>query len=209
MLLVEFLASLRDPGRVAVLRQTPAPTPELAAQLRALDADERCLFPGLPDLDMNAAIWSTTVLYSACSLYAHRDLGVEEIGRRLDAPCPSSPRAAATHYSVDLTMRHLPDLVLLARGIAPGDPLLAALRRIGAAWPLSSVGMSGLGAVDAAPVCANGALLQHYVDRILLHRDRSRASDPRVAEAIEAAVGDHRELAAAVLPGTQDERDAR
>ena len=43
-------------------------------------------------------------------------------------------------YFVDLTFRYLPDLLQLAKGLAPGDALVAQLKATARQWPLSLVG---------------------------------------------------------------------
>lgn len=196
----QFLSCLRESGHAKVVRDEAVPAGEVAAVLRRVDADVRLDAPsGLPDLDLPAAIWGAERLYSACALFLYRDLGSDAVLRRLGVVCPSPVARPATHYAVDLSLRHLRELAQLARGVAPDDPLLVALRSLATAWPLSSVGMPDVGAVDPGPLCANAGLFRLYVDRILEQGDQARATDPRVATAIAAAVGEHRELADSFL----------
>lgn len=198
--LAQFFLALQGSGRVAVQR---APDPEhggLERALREFDGAVRLGAPaGLPPLDVAAATWAVEMLYAACVLFAHRDEPAETVAARLAPACPSPPAAPATHYAVDLAFRHLPELWRLARGFAPGDPLVQALRELATRWPLSSVGIAELGAIDVRPLLAEPGLRRLYVDRVLHAQDRSRAADPAVAAAIAAAVGEHPELARDVL----------
>jgi hypothetical protein len=195
-----FLAHIHSSGRLAVGREFGLSTDGLVAALQQLDEIVRIDGPSdLPELDLDAAVWGVARLHAACVLLAHRDHGVEVIEQQMLAACPSAWSAPATHYSVDLSLRHLPDVWRLARGMAPADPLLAALRGLGARWPLSSVGLPQLGDVDSQPVLANAGLRRMYVDRILRREDKERAQDPAVAAAVEAGLGEHREFARSVL----------
>ena len=200
-----FLLSLQGTGRAQVARDaTPAPG-AVPRVLCDLDAAVRMDGPlALPELDLAAAIWAVERLYAACALFAYRDLGARAVAERLGVACPSPTSLPASHYSVDLAFRHLPELYQLARGVAPDDPLLVRVRQLAVEWPLSSVGMPGLGAVDPSPLLADSALRRAYVDRILRSEDRSRAGHPRVARAIAAAIGEHRHLARNVLAGHDD-----
>jgi hypothetical protein len=77
-----------------------------------------------------------------------------------------------------------------------------ALRRFACAWPLSSVGIADLGPLDddaVAVIAGDEGLRRLYVDRILRHDDAKRVEDPRIARAVAAAVGEHREFARSVL----------
>lgn len=196
----QFLLRLQGSGRVTVGRDRAPEPGDLAAVLRDIDAAVRIDAPaGLPELDLPAAVWAAERLYAACALFVYRDLDAHEVQQRLAVACPSPIDRPSTHYAVDLTFRHLPELVQLARGLSPDDMLVQHLHTLAAAWPLSSVGMRGLGEVEVTPLCANDGLRRLYVDRVLRHDDRARAADPRIARAIAAAVGEHREFAKSVL----------
>jgi hypothetical protein len=197
--LATFVLRLQDSGRVAVARAHPPELGAIAEVLRACDAAERLDGPaGLPELDVAAATWGALQLHAGCAAFVHRDVDAATLHAWLAAPCPSSKRDPATHYAVDLVLRHLPELLSLARGLAPADPLLAALRTLGTAWPLPSVGVAGLGPLDVRPLLAHPAMRLRYVDRVVRLRDRSRTEEPAVARAIAAALGEHTELAAEV-----------
>ncbi|MFN8827882.1 MAG: hypothetical protein ACK501_23185, partial [Planctomycetota bacterium] len=144
-----FLLRLQGSGDVAVGRELPPP-PGDAQRVRA-DVDDVIRIDGpagLPPFDATAARWAAERLYAACSLYVHRDLDAADVEAQFQAPCPSDRGLAATHLAVDLTFRHLGELLAQARGVAPGDPLVVALRRFACAWPLSSVGIADLGPLD-------------------------------------------------------------
>lgn len=195
-----FLACIHSSGRLAIGREFDLASDGLEVALRELDKQTRFDGPaGLPDFDPIAAAWGVARLHAACVLFVHRDYEPDVLTAQLLAEFPASLDAPESHYSVDLALRHLPDIWGLARGVAPGDPLMAAMRRLGAQWPLSSVGLTRLGPVDATPLLANAGLRRLYVDRILQRAGQERAEDPDVAAALEAAIGNHRELARAVL----------
>ena len=159
------------------------------------DRAARLALPGAaPALDFAAAAWAARRLADACRLAIARDAGAEEIERAFSQRCPSE-RSVAVDYSVDLFLRHLPDLLAWAQRVAANDPLVAALRRLAAEWPLSSVGIAGIapGSIDA--FIDDAGLRRLYADRIVVRRDSARLADARAAEAVRAALGAHGDLA--------------
>jgi hypothetical protein len=190
-----FLVAIGASGRVRVGREEPVPG-DVDRVLEELDRAVRADGPAdLPGFDPVAARWGAAMLQRGCALFAHRDLGAEAVAAFAAAPWPSPAAAPSTHYSADLALRHLPELFDLGRGLAPGDPLLEALARLGRELPLSSVGIAGLGEPDPGALCASRGLLSLYVDRILRCDDASRLADPRVAAAVAQALGDQFRLA--------------
>ena len=190
-----FLAGVHSSGYLAVDPVFELENGSLVAQLQEFDATVRGDAPaGMPTLDVEAAAAGVRVLHSACVLLAHRELEIDEHQTRLVVQGVDL-RAPSAHYSVDLALRHLPDVVGLARGRSPGDPLLGALHKVCRVWPLSSVGVelaeSVDAPVDASVVVSHQGLRRFYVDRILRRRDRRRATDPSVRGAIQAAIGEH------------------
>lgn len=153
-----------------------------------------------PELDLSVARWAAQMLAEAARLTIARDLGPQDLTRIFARNCPE-PRSAEVDYSADLFLRYLPDLIRLVERLAADDPLAARLRKLGAEWPLSSVGIKGIPIGDLDPFLEHPALRQLYVDRILATGDVSRLADPRVALAARAALGAHPELA----PGTAKE----
>lgn len=207
-----FLRSLIESGHVSVhafsMDAAERPTDDGTACLLELDRRERLEFPGeAPALSLPAAQWGAAILYRACQLLVCRDVPAAETTNALAAACPQE-RSPEVHYSVDLVLRYLPDLLGAARRLAAGDPLVEALRRIARAWPLSSVGIPDLKPADLAEI---GTLLGHrglrqlYVDRILQHGDTARAEHPTVRAAVLASLGQHVALLGpnfAPLPGS-------
>jgi hypothetical protein len=194
-----FLQTLAYTGRGVVGALRPWSAAELReseAVLVELESHVRLDMPGKPPpLDLAAALWGATMLYRACQLAVYRDLGADVIERELKALCPT-PITASAHYSVDLALRYLPQAFQFAQRASEDDALVTALRRIGQAWPLSSVGMQRLPTVNADALVAHPSLLALYVDRILSAKDTARLADQRVREAVAAALGMHPTLAA-------------
>jgi hypothetical protein len=139
------------------------------------------------------------VLRRGCLYLAYREIGPEEVGRGLAEPCPADELTASVLYSADLGLRWLPDLIGLARGVGEGDPLVEGLRQLGAAWPLSSVGVVGVVPSELPEALGSDPCLRTlYVDRILASEDTSRLTDQRVADRAAAALGLYPELCPAV-----------
>lgn len=195
----EFLQTISYNGRAVVGPWRALPPTELRDARRVLaelESHWRWEMPGrAPPFDGDAGLWGATLFYRACQLTVYRELGAEVIEREF-ATMPPTSLDASSHYSVDILLRFLPQLAVFAQRAATGDALVSALRRVGQAWPLSSVGMPGLGVTDAHVITAHPSLLALYVDRIINTKDATRLSDERVRDAVSAAVGMHTSLAA-------------
>lgn len=193
-----FLVELVSSGRVHVgraLLEKPPSAPEVGPILMDLDLAARIEMAGdAPPLSMGPALWAAGMLYQGCQFLTFREMDGSLVESRLSAPAPAAPSPWAC-YSVDLVMRYLPDLVALARGLSPGDPLVTGLVELARAWPLSSVGIAGVGPVQVGGFFAHPSLRALYVDRVLERKDTARLADPEVREAVRAALGDHPSLA--------------
>ena len=191
---IDFVHAILESGRLTVPAD-PRPLDGADEAVRALD---RLIRPTLaydpPALSLAAGAWSLHRLYGACQALAYREIEPEAVREMLVAPCPLPPSASVC-YSVDLAFRVLPDLTLLARGIARDDPLVAGLQALARAWPLSSVGMADVGPVDVEPFIGHASLRREYADRVIERSDLSRLIDPRVGEAVREALGAFTDLA--------------
>jgi hypothetical protein len=199
-----FVRGLYECGRVPVAIGSLAPPApegvpsELAEALREIDALARADAPGVaPELDLAAAAWALERVLGSCRALVERSLSADEVGALLSVPLVG-PRTAAVLWSADLTLRFLPDLCALARGVARDDPLVTALARLARDWPLSGVGVTVDGAEPGelpealrTDACLRGLL----VDRVLAHGSAGLEAVPWIAEALGAAVGAHPELA--------------
>jgi hypothetical protein len=193
-----FLQALFDHGRVRVA----APTEKVSTQdlraaeeaLREQDAASRLEGPGgLPELDMAIALWGAKTFHGACQLVVFRQLDEQAIAELLP-PAQAHGNPQSSHWSADLTLRFLPDLLRQASAISEEDPLVRNLRSLAYQWPLSSVGIEGVNPEHVDELSASPALLQLYVDRILARKDFPRLKDPAVREAARKSVGIHAEL---------------
>lgn len=198
-----FLVDLVSSGRVHVGRalfDRPPSAPEAGPILMDLDLAARIEMAGeAPPLSMGPALWGAWMLYQGAQFLTFREMDAALVRQRLAAPPPVSPSPWVA-YSVDLTLRYLPDLVALARGLSPNDPLVEGLIQLARAWPLSSVGIAGVGPVQVESFIEHPSLRALYVDRILERKDVARLADPVVREAVRAALGDHPSLAPFALP---------
>ena len=197
--LADFLRDLTEHGRVRI-SCAPAPAParvaadpagEVEETIRALDAAARLDMPlEPPPLQLTAATWAATLLYDACRLFVNRELPREAVDEAFSKPCPEVPLSAVC-YSVDLTLRYLPGMISLTRGLAEDDPLVAKLIETAKAWPLSSVGVAGIdvGEIDISPFIHDPSLRQLYVDRIIETGDAPCLNDPLVRETAAATIG--------------------
>ncbi|MCE5279450.1 MAG: hypothetical protein ABFD92_02375 [Planctomycetaceae bacterium] len=207
MSLQTFLEELLDSGDI-VLAAPDQPSAEDIAQCRSvflqMDRLARLDLPAQPpQLDAEALAWSAVILYCGCQALTFRDIPAQAVTQTLSQPCPK-PASPSAAYSVDLALRHLPQLIALARGLAGDDPLVYALMDLAQQWPLSSVGVAGVGAVDIGPFVNDPSLRQLYADRILRCSDLPRAQDPRVGAIVRAGLGIYDELCPAVAAAIKE-----
>jgi len=204
MSVVGFVESLLAGGQVKVPRgadtagrlyqPASAELDDIAAVLVAFEADYRDSLAGHPPrLNLPAMMWAAMTSFRVCAFLIQRDLDEKAMRTALEVPCPEEPSPAVC-YSVDLTLRFLPDFVRLAKAMSPTDPLVVMLKELARRWPLSSVGIADLGEVDPAPFLGDRCLRTLYVDRIIAAKDRSRVEHPVVRDAVQSAVGIHQEL---------------
>ncbi len=157
--------------------------------LRQLDSAQRAeLGDQLPPLNQMAAEWAAAQLYQACQLLVCRDVASEVVSRTLAQPCPV-PRNESVDYSVDLFFRFLPDLLTVARRLAPADPLTNALLEWAKTWPLSSVGVSAGTELATGAFSGNSALMRLYADRVVERRASDRLNDLQLRKVLRADAG--------------------
>lgn len=189
-----FVHDLLESGRVRVPAELRAPD-DLEAAVQALDESLRPEMPfDAPVLVRDCATWALTLLLRACQFFTYRAIDEETVRRELSVPCPRKATADVC-YSVDLPFRFIPDLLALARGIAPGDPLVECLMALARDWPLSSVGVKDVGDVDVRPFIRHPSLRQLYADRIIERGDVARINSDHVREALAESIGHFPQLA--------------
>lgn len=206
MLLTSFLHDLLNTGSITL---TGRPAPFTADDLLAADAllqayhaeDAQELPQRAPAFDAPAARWAAHYVYYTTLLLLAREL--DETVMETYLPPFSSQLTPEAVYAVDLTFRYLPDLLHLAKGLAPGDALVARLRATARQWPFSFVGAeSGDAEAKAeAPVLVHPTLRLAYIDRIVARQDRGRARQDHLRPLVQAALGAH---AATLWPDFHD-----
>lgn len=202
MSLLSFLGAVYETGRVPVDDPDAPLEPsdaEVDVLLDAFDARarEQVAFVA-PEFIREAAHWSAALMYRGCQALVFRKLNEGAVKQMLGGPCPT-PLSPGSIYSADLVLQLLPELAIMARTVAEKDVLVGILQRIGAAWPLSSVGMLQITADqidrDALELIMNDrSLRQLYIDRVIARRDRSRLERADVREGVRQALGMYDEL---------------
>jgi hypothetical protein len=202
--LASFLPALFAGGRVRVSVGDPLSgdaVEQVHRQLLAFERDRRDEFPGTPpEFLLEAAQYGAEVLYAACQLLVFREVEAEMIRQVLGRAWPG-PLSPSAHYSVDLTLQYLPDVVRLAHGTSAEDPLVTELIKLAGRWPLSAVGIVGVAEGDVRAIVIDACLLRVYVDRIIARRDFHRLANERVRDVAWQAIGAFPELAPEVARG--------
>jgi len=187
-----FLTQLRETGEVEVDIQMRTFRPRELRDAKELLAfiyqEEKFRIPAhAPIFDEKAASWAAGFLYRACQFLILRELGKEELEKWLK-PFDDMITAPSI-YSVDLSFRYLPDVLKLAKGLAPDDPLVAILMENASFWPFSSVGMRLEDWQNEAEILQHAALRQAYVDRIIEKKDKSRLQNEQVLTFVKSSLG--------------------
>lgn len=195
-MVIRFVEQLFEEGRIRLRDSAPAAASDIQEAVAWVIKAEVALREHLPltppMVNSKAIEWAVIMFYSAAQLAVFRQLGEDEVERRLRVPSPAlSPSVA---YSVDLVFRFLPDMLRLAKAMNPDDPLVSRLRDWSREWPLSSVGVGDIGEINVEVIVSDGCLRQLYIDRIIEAEDLHRLGDPRVAELVRGALGAYPEL---------------
>lgn len=196
MNLVHFISDLREKGSVTVAgRITSFDESDLQQSLTALhliyEQDTLHMPFRAPGFCAEAALWAAAYLYRAVQVALMRDLDNETVENLL-APYPGKITPEAV-YSADLALRHLPALMMLARGLAPGDVLVQRLQQTAREWPFSTAGMdvAGEGETVISVILEHPSLKNAYIDRIIEARDAKRINHPAITEGVREALGQH------------------
>jgi hypothetical protein len=194
--LASFLQALAHDGRIVVSPE-PIGVPDEVALSVVHELNQRAqseLAGEGPGFSSDTALWAGTLLYQICQFIVCRDIGEGQIAAAFANECPAA-RGPETDWSADIVFRHLPGLFRLAQQLSNGDPLVQELKKLAAAWPLSSVGISDLSGLNLDTFINHPALGRLYADRVVAAADTSRLGDPRVDELLRADLGIHRDLA--------------
>jgi hypothetical protein len=194
-----FLRQLFEDGVITLAAGAPEEDEDAVdATLSDAEARHRLNLPGEPPAwDSAVGRWASRLLYDACRALVHREIESEEVARTLSTPPPSHGTPSA-HYSADVPFRALPDVLRLARGVSPDDPLTIRLLDVARTWPLSSVGVAHLGPLDITGFIDDLSLRRTYVQRIVHHNDFDRLDDERVRLEVRSLLGAYPSLAPAV-----------
>lgn len=142
-----------------------------------------------PAFDPDAALWGAGYLYRTIQLILMRNLGEDAISRYLiNYPAVIS---SSTIYSADLCLRHLPQLLTLAQGLAPDDPLVLYVKKTLQEWPFSGAGLGLLDKPDLTVILADPCLRCAYTDRVIERRHLPSATSEPLVSLVRSALGDH------------------
>ena len=150
-----------------------------------------------PEFHKAAALWGAIFIYRTVQFIFLRDLDEEEIKthlqdfQHLSASGVEEQINAEVVYSVDLTFRYLKDLLDLAKGLSPNDPLVIRLKGVAAQWAFSSVGISSLENINDKMFLENDSLKTTYIDRIIKAKDLKRIHNENIKELVATALGNH------------------
>ena len=192
MTLADFLQSLFAEGKVVANGKLyPFSPDELRAAeqlLRQFYSEDILEMPALaPAFHAEAALGGAQYLFCAVQLIINRDLDEAAVEQHLAGlPEPASPEII---FSADLTLRYLPELFGLAKGLSPLDIVATKLKETAACWPFSSVGVDIGTEYTLENIVGHPSLKFAYTDRILAKKDKTRAQHPLIKDLISEMLG--------------------
>ncbi len=198
MKLFSFLQTLFTEGKVTVEGKLSSFDKEdetdSARLLEQWYEDDKTEMPyTAPLFSAEAALWAARHLYLSLQLIVIRDAD-EEIIRKTLQPYAGTLSPSAI-YSADLTLRYLPDILLLAKGLAPADIMVKKLRETAVQWPFSSVGIEVSGEERNDDIILHHPSLRTvYIDRIISKKDTKRIDNKRITEGVREALGTYASL---------------
>jgi hypothetical protein len=207
MSLHSFLVDLFESGRVRLTAEALLPeqeSDEVERTLADFELRYRNVLPGTPpSIDLPAARYGATMLYQACRFLAHPNLGIGDLECAFGVVPPES-MGPSVHYSVDLSLRFLPDVCRMTREKGAEDPLCTELSKLANQWPLSSVGIPGVTNVVVDAFVSDRCMRRLYVDRVIRCSDLFRLQDRRVQEEVVEALGAFPELAPPIVQALKE-----
>ena len=161
---------------------------EVVRGLERADSRRRLEMAGTPPvLNREQAIWAARRLYRVGQYLVFRELPAQMITEEMQDDCPGL-EDVSRQYSVDLVFCWLPEMYQRAASISSEDVLTRALERLGAAYPLSAVGMKlkERSASRSQQMWSEPSLRALFLDRVIARQ----ASDCVFSEAVRSAVMD-------------------
>jgi len=206
--LTEFLESLFDNGRVKVVAPDELESEDRKGAQKILETSEavwRLDQPtGLPEFDIDAALWAAEVLFRATQFQVFRDVNPDVI---LAAFSPLGPEvdSPSAHYSVDLCFRYLGDVLRQSTLASREDPLNEGISRLLNSWPLSAIGVKDVEPPERGVAFHDRPLWRLFVDRAISTDDQRLLADPQIQESVAVVVGAFPEL----VPACQKQLEER
>ena len=174
-----FCEQLFAQGMLAAERWPPAKpanADDIDAIIRQADQLARLDAPATaPTLDLDAARWSLSLLSWSVFLLVDRANASTSLPKELASTEPSG-RLASHHWSVDLGLRYLSDVLARARNAASEDALVVELVNVCSRWPLASVGTDTPWNSTPGKVILDDPCLRRVLsDRVLARSDKNLA----------------------------------
>jgi hypothetical protein len=192
MILTDFISDLINKGEVTVASSIAPFTAEdirmATVHLQQYYEDDCHEMPGIPpDFDEGAALWAAGYLYRVTQFILLRNLDETVIREQLSPY--SGLHTPTVIYSADLTLRYLPDLFRLAKGIAPDDLLVKQMQDTAGQWPFSVAALATVIPEDLSVVLQHPSLQRAYTDRIIQARDLQKCTHPDCLPLVREALG--------------------
>lgn len=197
--LKEFYSGLLNAGVARVTREpvptlSEAETAELAALMEQGFRDSLLDLPGERHHDLGwhpaSARSALEFLYRLAQALVDRTMPPAQVTALVAAP-PPIPVSPGEMLSMDVTLRHLPELYATARALGPEDPLVTGCESTASLFPLSSVGIPLSNLADIQLLRTHPIIWQLYVDRVIERQDDRRLEDPACRRAVADALGEH------------------
>lgn len=188
--MIDFIQNLFEDGEIVVPRAVTCSPESVERLLIFSERIWRKQWPGkAPTFRPDVAAKAAAVLCSLCQATVYRELDENTIAAQLDSTELAIEDSAEAWYSADLALRFLPQVYERLSRITNDDPVLELVVKVGRAWPLSSVGIADCGPDEMQSAFDDSGIFRMYVDRVMACSDQERLKLPRVADAVNSAIG--------------------
>ncbi len=193
--MIDFLQHLFEDGEIVVPRDVVSQPEAVQSLLIFSERIWRTDWPGhAPPFDVEIAGKALEVLFVLSQATVYRELDEVAVAARLQAIALAPVESASAYYSVDLTLRFLPQIYERLTRSTDDDPVLELVSKVAREWPLSSIGIPGCSPEALPAALDDPGLFRVYVDRVIAASDQERMKSERVATAVNAVFGPFDEL---------------
>lgn len=143
--------------------------------------------------DREAAVWAAKVLYHSAQLYLVRKNTAKDLNKLI--PSFKGKKDVSSILSADLSLRFLPQIILVLQNADPEDPLIKMLENILKEFHYSAIGFDmELENINWADELRDKTYRKLYLERIVEKKDYKLAEIPYLNQLLIAEFGMYKDI---------------